>query len=339
MEAPGTRASRAAGICCLAAALLALSLLAGRGGSEPGVEITAFDPASGTRYPGEAAASSLRLENTGSGEHTFWVGYSVRDGAGSWHDVPARPVTLQAGEESRQEMSWRIPEGEPLVSGSYEAVMAVWDGEPGEEATRLADARREKAFAAFNFREEFGSLTGWSASGKSLGRGSLDPQNVSVSSGRLRLKLPARTLDGGEVASEEMRGYGTYRAQMKVADAPSSITGFFLYREPDYESELDVETLNEPSGRVLFITYSGGEQTNTAERELPFDPTAGFHEYRFDLYPGRAEFYADGELLQTFDEGLPERPMRLYVNAWYPEWLPGELPETSRYTYVDWIRH
>ena len=29
--------------------------------------------------------------------------------------------------------------------------------------------------------------------------------------------------------------------------------------------------------------------------------------------------------------------MKLYVNAWFPQWLSGEEPDSDR--YVDWIKH
>jgi hypothetical protein len=57
-----------------------------------------------------------------------------------------------------------------------------------------------------------------------------------------------------------------------------------------------------------------------------------------DLYPTRAEFSVDGRLLHTFAEGLPGDSMRLMVNAWYPDWLPGKESREDGYTYVDWIR-
>ncbi|MGB3684136.1 MAG: glycoside hydrolase family 16 protein, partial [Rubrobacteraceae bacterium] len=105
------------------------------------------------------------------------------------------------------------------------------------------------------------------------------------------------------------------------------------------ENELDIEIFNDPSGRVMFTTYSDGKETNNVEKKLPFDPTEDFHEYRFDFYPGRVEFYVDGGLLHRFTEGLPEDPMRLYVNAWFPTWLSGRKPEADGYTYVDWLKH
>jgi len=133
-------------------------------------------------------------------------------------------------------------------------------------------------------------------------------------------------------------GYGSYAASIKAARAPFSITGIFPYAPPDFHTKIGVEIFNDENGRVLFTTYADGKQTNTVEKNLPFDATAAFHEYRIDLYPTRAEFSVDGRLLHTFEEGLPGDSMKLMVNAWYPDWLPGEKPEADAYTEVDWIQ-
>ena len=53
---------------------------------------------------------------------------------------------------------------------------------------------------------------------------------------------------------------------MKLPHAPTSITGFFLYRAPDLEREIDIEVFNDPTGRVMFTTYSGGRQTHTVKK-------------------------------------------------------------------------
>lgn len=317
----------------------------GDSSSEPTAKISSFDPASGIYRAGDGVISSLRFKNTGDGEHTFWVGYSVRDGAGDWHDAPAAPISVGPGEESdAQKRSWTVPETSPL-SGSYEVVMAVWDGNPEKEGSaQLGTVERRDAFQVIDFREDFDSLNRdrWSVTSKidkKLGRSYLKPENVSVQNGNLRIKLPADTLDGGEIASKELYKYGSYRARVKVPDAKSSITGFFLYEEPDFEKEVDIEIFNDPSGRILFTTYAGGEETNNVEKKLSFDPTKDFHEYRFDFYPGEIEFYVDDELVHSFAEDLPRDQMRLYVNVWFPTWLSGKKPEMDGYTYVDWVQH
>ena len=46
--------------------------------------------------------------------------------------------------------------------------------------------------------------------------------------------------------------------------------------------------------------YAGGKQTNTPTITLPFDPTSGFHDYRFDYASNSVSFYADGKLMKQW---------------------------------------
>jgi beta-glucanase (GH16 family) len=124
---------------------------------------------------------------------------------------------------------------------------------------------------------------------------------------------------------------------MKVADAPTSLTALFLYKAPDYQSELDIEIFNDASRRVMFTTYSGGAQTNTVTKLLPFDATAGFHDYAIEWTTGSVRFLVDGAPLQTWTKGVTRSAMYVYLNAWFPSWLGGERPSTDRLTSVDWL--
>jgi licheninase len=192
-----------------------------------------------------------------------------------------------------------------------------------------------------DFRDEFTTLDArqWAKSQRPFGHGSIDPANVDVSGGNLRVKLPANKLDGGEIRSTSLYRYGSFRARIKVADAPSSLTAFFLYKKPDYAQELDIEIYNDSSRRVMFTTYAGGAQTNTVTTLLPFDATADFHEYAIEYDPGSVRFVVDGVQMQSWSSGVPRSSMYLYTNAWFPSWLAGERPTTDRFTYVDWIEH
>ena len=169
---------------------------------------------------------------------------------------------------------------------------------------------------ALDFADEVDAFdeTRWAEGDHRLGRSYLDPANVSVGESNLKIKLPARTLNGGGIRSHDLYGYGMYAIRMRVPNAPSSITGFFLYEPPDYASEIDIEVYNDSSRRILFSTYAGGAQTHTQTLTLPFDPTAGFHEYRFGYSSGSVRFYADGVLMKEWtgpsddrDETLRER--------------------------------
>lgn len=197
------------------------------------------------------------------------------------------------------------------------------------------------AFAsAASFRDDFDSFdeTRWERGDHNLGRSYLDPANLEVSNGTLNLKLPARTTDGAELMSDDLHGYGSYTARIKLPRAPSSITGFFLYAPPDFESEVDIEIFNDRSRKVMFTSYNNGRKVTETKR-LPFDPTKGFHDYRFDHGPKHVDFYVDGRRMHRISGNSPDDPMRLYVNAWYPNWLAGKQSGKNKLVRVDWIRH
>lgn len=192
-----------------------------------------------------------------------------------------------------------------------------------------------------DFREEFTTFDAhaWAAATRPFGHGAVDAANVVAADGMLSLRLPAGKLDGGEVRSTALYRFGAFRARMRVANAPTSVTAFFLYKAPDYQSELDIEIFGDSSRRVMFTTYSGGAQTNTVTALLPFDATAGFHEYAIEWDTGSVRFLVDGVPLQSWSKGVTRSAMAVYVNAWFPSWLGGEPPATDRFTLVDWIEH
>ena len=195
--------------------------------------------------------------------------------------------------------------------------------------------------AGSSFRDDFDTFNSgrWIKSDHMIGRTDFDPANAVVNNGQLRLKIPAGTTDGAEIESMDYYGYGIYRARIRTADAPSSLTGFFLYRSPDLYAEIDVEVYNDGSGDVDFVTYANGQRTHHAAQRFAFDPSADFHTYRFDYNPGNIKFYVDGDLVQTWTDGVPDASMKLLVNTWFPTWLPGEAPATQRATRVDWISY
>jgi endo-1,3-1,4-beta-glycanase ExoK len=195
---------------------------------------------------------------------------------------------------------------------------------------------------SLDFRDEFDSLdtARWTAGRlHTLGRSSMDPRNVDGRGGQLRLKMSAGVLDGAELKTVATFPAGVFEARIKLADAPSSVTGLFLYAPPDFAHEVDIELYNQPAGRIRFSTYDGGALTHTAEQSLPFDPTTDFHLYAIAQTPSGVEFYVDHKLVKAWDGGVPREPMNLYLNAWYPQWLAGTPAPTERYTTVDYATY
>jgi hypothetical protein len=69
---------------------------------------------------------------------------------------------------------------------------------------------------------------------------------------------------------------------------------------------------------------------------LPFNPTDGFHEYRFDFLPGLVYFYADGKYIaQMSGAGVPTVGGRLLIAHWSngkATWSGGPPKEDSPMT-------
>ena len=192
---------------------------------------------------------------------------------------------------------------------------------------------------AGSFSDDFTSFdtTPWSKGAHPLGRSYIDPANVDVSGGNLRIALPARSYEGGEVLTNDLLGYGSYPARIRLPNASGSITGFFLYKSPDYESEIDIELYKDSTRRIMFTTYAGGRQTHTEILPLPFEPTAGFHEYRFDYAPDAVTFYVDRQPMKTWNDSIPHTSMHLILNSCFPVWFNSGKPKKTTYTYVDHI--
>jgi beta-glucanase (GH16 family) len=171
----------------------------------------------------------------------------------------------------------------------------------------------------------------WTATEHQLGRSALSPADVLPGPA---LRLPAGTTDGAEIRSVSQYSAGVVHARLKLANAPSSITGFFLYAPPDLASEIDIEVYDDPSGTVLFTTYAGGRQTHTVRQELGFDPTADHHDYSIAWGANKVAFAVDGATVRTWSNGVPRAPMNLYVNAWFPTWLAGLAPATDGLTSI-----
>lgn len=79
------------------------------------------------------------------------------------------------------------------------------------------------------------------------------------------------------------------------------------------------------------------QATGTYKRaNLTFDPTAGFHEYRFDLVPGHVIFYADSEKIAEMQgAAVPSSAGHLILQHWSngnPLWSGGPPAEDALLT-------
>ncbi len=178
----------------------------------------------------------------------------------------------------------------------------------------------------------------WIPGDHPLGKGWLDPDNVSHGSNTLLLTLPAGSYDGAEIRSASRVQFRNVEVSLRTPEAPGSISAFFLYefvrRRND---EIDIEILNDESPEILFTTWVAGKQTNHVRLELSFDPTVDFHNYRIEWSRNRVRFLVDGELMQEWTEGIPRDAMYVMSNAWWPTWMNGPTLNEARTHEIDRI--
>ena len=165
-----------------------------------------------------------------------------------------------------------------------------------------------------DFRDEFTSfeVRRWVKVDRPFGHGRIDSANVSVANGLLgsACRRPPRRCRG---ALTSLYRYGTFRTRMKIANAPSSLTAFFLYKKPDFAQEVDIEIFNDSTGRVMFSTYSGSAQTNSEIVDTELRPECGLPRVHDRVRPGLGPFPArrnGAQALLERSSALVDVPLR-----------------------------
>lgn len=299
-----------------------------------------FNHPTGVYFHQEKINAFIEIFNPTKNEKEVWLELRLYNRSGNQIDSVIENKTILPGNDEEFSLAWIIPDD--LMSGSYQTELIVWDRSPENTgAQRIAESMDDKGFSAFETQDNFDDLDEnvWLVSDSSLGRSALKSENISVSNGELRIVMPENSLDGGEIYTKELTGYGAFETRMKIPDAPSSITGFFLYKVPDYFYEIDIEVYNQPDGTLLLTTYSDGEKNNTYVGNLGFDPTKGFHDYRIEYDENQVSFYIDSVFIKSWSDGFPKEGMYLMINSWYPKWLDGVRPKETQTLRVDWVRY
>lgn len=169
------------------------------------------------------------------------------------------------------------------------------------------------------------------------------PANVSVRDGVLQLKLSGSAPGVKPVCAEVVSRrndffHGTYRASIKMTKVAGAVVGWFTYLGRPL-NEIDVEFLTNDPLTAHFTLHHVRTGVDSARKTVPFDPSAAFHEYRFDWYKDRVEYYIDGQPSATLTKDIPDQPSRLLLNHWsgnIPKW-GGPAPAEDAVMQVDWV--
>jgi len=291
-------------------------------------------------FSGEEVVYKVNLENHGMKDDYLWAGFTLIDPNGKNYDVPAEKIALAGKKNESLDLIFKIPQN--IVSGKYKAVIAIWDTLPSEStSSRIGNWENPGGIYIYNYNEEFEYINEkkWQISSGKLGRSIFGKNNVKVSDGFLAIKIPEKTLNGGEISSTKSLSYGSYEIKMKVPNASSSITGFFLYKSPDYFNEIDIEVVNDESGEFWLTTYSDGKKNNAFIGNLGIDFSKDFHIFRIEYYKDYLSFYIDDMFLKKWTEGYSHNSMNLMVNCWFPSWMEGVESENEEYLIIDNIKY
>ncbi|OAD70458.1 glycoside hydrolase family 16 protein [Phycomyces blakesleeanus NRRL 1555(-)] len=153
-----------------------------------------------------------------------------------------------------------------------------------------------------------------------------DPNNVQLTDGGIDMTV--KSDDSGTFTSASFGSrrtdilYGTYRINVKTSDVPGTIAAMFIRND---NTEIDIELLSQykDPAKVHYAVHPQIYESNGSPspltfglKDLSFDPTEEFHEYRLDWLPEIVEYFTDGVPTHQLSKNIPEKPGRVVINHW-----------------------
>lgn len=207
----------------------------------------------------------------------------------------------------------------------------------GSAETILQDFTGKKDFDAF------WDISTWGNADQQYSASNVKLDTVN---GWVQLKVNA-SLQGtkpvcGEFTSKRSNFlYGSYRASIKFDNTPGAVVGWFVYKdEPDLH-EIDVEYLTQDIKNIHFTLHHIQTDVDYRKDPIAFDPTAAFHEYRFDWYSTKVIYFIDGKKYDSLSVKVPDAACSIMLNLWSAniDGWGGPAPTKDTYMYVDYMHY
>jgi hypothetical protein len=167
--------------------------------------------------------------------------------------------------------------------------------------------------------------------------------NVEVQNGLLKLTLPARSFNSGQIETKAKYGFGLYSATMQCPDVTGAYCTVYSYDDRS-KDEIDIEVYK-LSGKwyVEFTVWDSGNRVCTDRTTPSFNPSTAMHTYRYDYSSGKVRFFVDGkERTQAACSTSrwprrtpPTSRMTFLLAAWWPQWMQGSQQSTAKRMYVE----
>ncbi|ATY58528.1 Concanavalin A-like lectin glucanase [Cordyceps militaris] len=170
------------------------------------------------------------------------------------------------------------------------------------------------------------------------------PKNVALgvankgASGKqagVELSVGATIVDGAvpvaemDTARHDLQ-WGSFRAGIKMTPISGTCAAFFWYFNDTQEIDMEFLSMGYHRENSTYPVNLVIQSSDSAARgydasgtptyktvDLGFDPSADFHEYRFDYLPGKVYFYADSKLLAQMEGAqMPDSAGHLILQHW-----------------------
>lgn len=179
-----------------------------------------------------------------------------------------------------------------------------------------------------------------------------DTNHVTVEDSVLKLTMTPDSLDGkprplcGEVTYTSAKClYGSFRASIKTTEKSGGVVGWFVYKDgvpgDGNLHEIDMEILTEDLSQIHYTLHHDEYSVAHKIDPLGFDPSADFHEYRFDWYPDSVVYFIDGERREVLTTKVPDDSVQIMLNWWSNNSVHwgGDMPDTVTHMWVDYMHY
>ncbi|KAK6511299.1 hypothetical protein TWF481_000220 [Arthrobotrys musiformis] len=141
--------------------------------------------------------------------------------------------------------------------------------------------------------------------------------------------------------------YGSFRFNVKVSSVAGACSGLFFYKDDNHEIDIEILTSHihntttqkdgiPKPGVQLSVQPLTETQALKNYKVVPFDgnfdPTKGYHEYRFDWLKSGVKYTVDGNAYGSYTRFIPKTAGSILINNWSngdPYWSAGPPTKDS----------
>ncbi|KAF9728891.1 hypothetical protein PMIN06_011160 [Paraphaeosphaeria minitans] len=162
----------------------------------------------------------------------------------------------------------------------------------------------------------------------------MDPKNVEVSDGLLKLKVPGGQtydpkstvgLDSAQIKSVKIFSVGSLEMTVKMSSEDGTCQCGFFYGADNNEVDMEYLTRTNVSWGVVQ-GISKNQPIQQVNLNVTADQTDDFHTYKLVRTESKAYFLLDGQVVNTFVKNIPTEPVQAMLAHWTdanPGWTGG----------------